>query len=272
MRIPDYHIHSNYSPDASMCLQEAIEAARKAGITDMCFTEHMDLGHHMDMYDRVPDIKEMHDSIQELKIFYPDIKIGCGLEAGYIKETAYETAKVILQENFDYVLLSTHCVDGLDCGRPESKRGRDKETAYRRYLETVYESVTDDRLMEAYDCIGHIGYIAKGRHYEDNTFSYEMFPGLFDEILLKIIKNGKGIEVNVSGIQSAGHVLPHPSIISRYYELGGRIITTGSDAHKPENVGVNIPKALDIIKKCGFREIALYNGRLPHFEKIENEG
>ena len=42
------------------------------------------------------------------------------------------------------------------------------------------------------------------------------------------INIGKGIEVNTSGINRAGHVLPHPSIIRRYRELGGRIITIGS--------------------------------------------
>lgn len=87
---------------------------------------------------------------------------------------------------FDYVLLSTHCVDGIDCYLPESKRDRDKVTSYKRYLETVYESVIDDNLTEYYDCIGHIGYIAKCNHYEDNLFSYEMFPELFDKILKEI--------------------------------------------------------------------------------------
>ena len=268
MILPDYHIHTSFSPDSKMDPEEAVRAAMASGVTNLCFTEHMDLGHHMEMYDQVPDFAKMEETVSLLREKYPEIRIGKGIEAGYIPETAEQTAEVLAGQSFDYVLLSTHCVAGMDCGVPESKRGQDKITAYQRYLETVYESVTDDRLTAYYDCVGHIGYIAKGLHYEDNAFSYEMFPALFDKILLEIIKRGKGIEVNTSGIDRGGHVLPHPSIMLRYKELGGRRITIGSDAHKSQNVGAYIKDAVNIISEAGFEEITLFKNREPRFVKI----
>lgn len=268
MRLPDFHIHSNYSPDSMMNPSEAVESAIKSGITDMCFTEHMDLGHHMKSFDRIPNFGEMHSTICNLRETYPAINIRYGLEVGYLSQTAVQTADILSQQKFDYVLLSTHCVDGLDCYVPESKRGKDKMTAYRRYLETLYESISNRVLLEHYDCIGHIGYIAKCNHYEDNTMSYQLFPKLFDEILSLIIGNGKGIEVNTSGLKRAGHVLPHPSIISRYRELGGRIITIGSDAHTPDRVGANVEDTIKIIKDCGFKEFTLFSQRTPEFCSI----
>lgn len=271
MVLPDYHVHTSYSPDSKMNPEEAIRAAMATGVTELCFTEHMDLGHHMKMYNRIPDFAGMNETISRLREKYPEINIGKGIEVGYIPDTAEQTAEVLSEQNFDFVLLSTHCVDGLDCGLPESKRGRDKITAYKRYLETVYDSVTDDRLTEYYDCVSHIGYIAKGLHYEDNTFPYQMFPELFDKILREIIKSGKGIEVNTSGIDRGGHVLPHPSIIRRYRELGGRIITIGSDAHKSQNVGAYIKDAVAIIANAGFEKITLFQNREPSFVKITRE-
>lgn len=268
MVLPDYHVHTSFSPDSKMEPEEAIHAAIASGVTEICFTEHMDLGHHMELYDRAPDFTGMERTMLRLQTQYPEITIRKGIEVGYISETAKQTAEVLAKQNFDFVLLSTHCVDGLDCGLPESKRGRDKLTAYQRYLETVYASVVDDRLTEYYDCVSHIGYIAKGLHYEDNEFPYQMFPELFDKILREIIKRGKGIEVNTSGIDRGGHVLPHPSIIQRYRELGGRIITIGSDAHKPEKVGAHIKDAMDIIAKAGFKEITVFENREPRFITI----
>ena len=268
MILPDYHIHTSYSPDSTMDPEEAVRAAIAAGVTHLCFTEHMDLGHHMEMYDKAPDFEGMDETISRLREKYPEITIGKGIEAGYIPETAEQTADVLAKQNFDYVLLSTHCVDGMDCGVPESKRGQDKLTAYKRYLETVYASVTDDRLTKYYDCVGHIGYIAKGLHYEDNTFPYELFPELFDEILREIIKRGKGIEVNTSGIDRGGHVLPHLSIIRRYKELGGRMITIGSDAHRVQSVGAHIKETVDIVKKAGFEVITVFKNREPFYCKI----
>ena len=268
MILPDYHIHTSFSPDSKMDPEEAVHAAMASGVTNLCFTEHMDLGHHMEMYDQVPDFAKMEETVSLLREKYPGINIGKGIEVGYISETAEQTAEVLAGQSFDYVLLSTHCVAGMDCGVPESKRGQDKITAYQRYLERVYASVTDDRLTEYYDCVGHIGYIAKGLHYEDNTFLYQMFPELFDKILLEIIKRGKGIEVNTSGIDRGGHVLPHSSIMRRYKELGGRRITIGSDAHKSQNVGAYIKDAVNIISEAGFEEITLFKNREPSFVKI----
>lgn len=271
MRIPDFHIHSHYSPDSSMEPAKAVEAAVNAGVTDMCFTEHMDLGHHMESFNRIPTFEEMYSSICSLRQQYPNINIGYGLEAGYIPATAKQTAQIISQQKFDYVLLSTHCVDGLDCYLPESKRGRDKTTAYTRYLETLYESIADNTLSDSYDCIGHIGYIAKCNYYEDNTMPYQLFPELFDAILSLIIKKDKGIEVNTSGIKRAGHILPHPSILRRYRELGGRIVTIGSDAHTPDRIGEHISDTIKLIHTCGFNEIATFSQRKPVFHSISFE-
>jgi len=269
MVLPDYHVHTLFSPDSKMEPEEAILAARASGVTDICFTEHMDLGHHMESFNRIPDFERIENSISQLRKKYPEINIGKGIEVGYIPDTAKQTAAVLSGQTFDFVLLSAHCVDGIDCYLPESKRDRDKVTAYERYLETVYDSVMDDNLTECYDCISHIGYIAKCNHYEDNTFPHQLFPELFDKILREIIKRGKGIEVNTSGINRAGHMLPHPSIIRRYHELGGRIITIGSDAHKPQNVGAYIKDAIDIIAEAGFQEITLFKNREPSFISIK---
>ena len=48
---------------------------------------------------------------------------------------------------------------------------------------------------------------------------------------------GKGIELNTGGFKyGLGHPNPCEDIIKRYKELGGEIITLGSDAHKCESL------------------------------------
>ena len=237
MILQDYHIHTSFSPDCEMEPEVAVNAAITMGMTDICFTDHMDLGHATDGFNKVPDLEKMQRAVQKLREKYPQIRIGHGLELGYMAESVEDSVQALSGHKFDYVILSVHCVDGVDCYYPEATKGRTKEVMYRRYLETVLESVKEDRLLDFYDCVGHIGYISKCRHYEENSLTYEMFPELLDEILTTIIRNGKGIEVNTSGIDKVGHVLPHPSIVKRYKELGGTILTTGSDAHTPERVG-----------------------------------
>lgn len=265
---PDFHIHSSFSPDSTMLREDAVQTAIQKGITDLCFTEHMDLGHHMESFNRVPNFDGMLASVRTLREQFPEINIYRGLEAGYLPSSAAETAKVLSTQSLDYVILSTHCVDEIDCYLPEFKRNMDKATAYKRYLETLYESVADSTLTDYYDCIGHIGYIAKCKHFAENELPYEFAPKLFDEILSLIIKKGKGIEVNTSGLNKAGHTLPHPSIIQRYRELGGKIITVGSDAHTMNRVGEHIIIAIQIVKDCGFKEIAICRNHAPKFYSI----
>lgn len=237
MKFQDYHIHTNFSPDCKMEPEVAVDSAIKMGLSEICFTDHMDLGHATEGFNRVPDFEQMQTTVQNLREKYPQIHIGHGLELGYMRESVEESVNAISGHHFDYVILSVHCVDGVDCYYPEATKGRDKQTMYRRYLETVLESVKEERLQDFYDCVGHIGYISKCRHYEENSLTYDMFPELLDEILITIIQNGKGIEINTSGIDKVGHVLPHPSIVKRYKELGGTILTTGSDAHTLDRVG-----------------------------------
>jgi len=266
--VPDFHVHSNFSPDSSMLREEAVRTALQIGITSLCFTEHMDLGHHMEDFNRIPDFEDMHHSLKELQEQFPELSLYCGLEAGYLSSTAKETAAVLASQTLDYVILSTHCVDGIDCYLPEFKRNMNKVTAYTRYLATLYESITDDCLTDYYDCIGHIGYIAKCRHFKENELPYDFAPKLFDEILSLIIKRGKGIEVNTSGIDKVGHPLPHPSIICRYRELGGKIITLGSDAHTTDRVGKHIADTQKLVKTCGFDEVAVFEKHEPKFYKL----
>lgn len=265
MRITDFHIHTHFSPDSKTTPQQAAEAALQSGVTDLCFTDHMDLGHPTKIFDHIPPFAEMKECVRGLRQDYPQLNLRFGLEAGYMESHAEQIARAVQQERFDYVILSTHCQDGMDCFRPQEGQLASKEVFYTRYLETVYQSVCDERLTDCWDCTGHIGFVAKCNHYEDNTFDYAFSPALIDAILQRIIKAGKGIEVNTSGLTRAGHLLPHPTILSRYRELGGRIITMGSDAHTPERVGGNIPLVLQTLRECGFAEYCIFEQRNPQW-------
>ena len=72
MRIPDYHMHTQFSPDSRMTQQDAVEAAIRMGVTDLCYTEHMDLGHPNPAFDRVPRFAEMQAGIDALQAQYPE--------------------------------------------------------------------------------------------------------------------------------------------------------------------------------------------------------
>ena len=90
-----------------------------------------------------------------------------------------------------------------------------------------------------------------------------------DEIIRLLIDKGLGMEINTGGYAAGlGHPNPHEDILKRYRELGGEIVTIGSDAHAPERIAADFDRACSILKKCGFRYHAIFRKRKPTFELI----
>ena len=92
--------------------------------------------------------------------------------------------------------------------------------------------------------------------------------GINDEILKELIHNGKGIEINTGGLFHLPFANPHKKILMRYRELGGEILTTGSDGHTPERIAHAFDKLPELLKECGFKYTTIFKNRKPEWIKI----
>lgn len=96
-----------------------------------------------------------------------------------------------------------------------------------------------------------------------------------DVLLRTLIENGKGIELNVADLVPGGRedpllmTFPSVDILRRYRELGGDIITVGSDAHNTKAAGIGIREGYELLQDCGFRYTAIYRRHKPEFKRIE---
>ena len=98
---------------------------------------------------------------------------------------------------------------------------------------------------------------------------YNEFKPITDKILKALIEKEKGIEINTSGFKyGLNHTHPQFPIVKRYKELGGKIITVGSDAHRPEQITFKFDVAYRMLKEAGFDEISLFREKKPIFVKI----
>ena len=81
--------------------------------------------------------------------------------------------------------------------------------------------------------------------YED-----DQIEDILMEILKKAISDGKGIEVNTSNFRyHLSDQTPSRKILKMYYDLGGKILTFGSDTHQKEHVGYKIEEVKEIVKE-----------------------
>ena len=108
-----------------------------------------------------------------------------------------------------------------------------------------------------YDVVGHIGYIARYVPYADRSFSLEEFGAEIDDILLTIIAKDKILEVNSASKMQETMTLPSENILRRYYELGGRKISFGSDAHFKERIADKREEVADVLRRIGFAHVTV---------------
>lgn len=264
----DFHLHSNFSGDSTAKMEDMIRSGIKRKLTHMCFTEHHDID-YVYVDNQTPIFLLNVDSylydLATLKEKYRNqIQILFGVELGIQAHIKKELLMFIRKQEYDFIIASAHICHGRDPYYPSFFEGRTSWAAYEEYFSAILEDI---KAFENYDVFGHLDYVVRYGKDKNKNYTYAQHADLIDEILRLLIENEKGIELNTGGFR-AGLNEPNPSIdiIRRYKELGGEIITVGSDAHRPEDIASHFDKASDILKSLGFKYYCIYENRLPEFK------
>lgn len=255
----DYHMHTTVSFDAKDDAKSMLAAAEAKGLKEICFTDHIDYNPYMDMVFKTDVYNAAYDSLTSDKLL-----IRRGMEFGLAPDNQAQLKKDLQRRHFDFVIGSVHCVGDDDVYMPPYWQGKTRDQAIRLYLETTLECV---RAHEDYDVLGHLTFIAKARANPQRALiPYDHYPALFDEILKELVRHEKGMELNTSGRDLCGGTLPTLDFFQRFYDLGGRIVTVGSDAHNVERVGQHTDEAVYALKKI-FGYVCTFEDRRPIFHK-----
>lgn len=157
-----------------------------------------------------------------------------------------------------------HEVDDKEFWTQDFQRDKTQEEYNMRYYEELLYLV---RHYHNYSVLGHMDLIT--RYDNEGIYPFENIKPIVSKILKTVIADGKGIEVNTSshryGIED---LTPSRDILKLYKELGGRIITIGSDSHKPEHLGVYIDETKVWLKELGFNEVCTYEKMMPVFHEL----
>lgn len=264
--INDYHIHTHFSSDCIVNPEEYVERAMRLGIKEICFTDHVDFDYpeiNGEELFRV-DIDRYFKELTELKDKYADvIKIKIGIELGVNPSVYEQNHDFVTKYPFDFVIGSSHIVNGIDPYYPEYWENRPIDEGIMDYYEAILKNVT---FYNDYDVYGHLDYVR--RYVKDKSYVYidEKFYDITEMILKNIISKGHGIELNTRGLQEGfTPYIPTIVILERYKQLGGEIVTIGSDSHKLRNLGYGFKTAKDILINAGFKYYSSFENRKPTF-------
>lgn len=272
----DYHVHTIYSDDSDYPMEEVVLDAMKQGIKELCFTDHVDYGVKLDHDDPLPadgknekllnvDYPAYFNQFKELKRKYQqEITLRFGLEFGIQKETIPNFETLFASYPFDFILLSIHQINNQEFWTGEFQVGKTHAQCYREYYE---EMLTVVKNYHNYSCLAHMDLIRRYLNKEENTF--EENKEILREILSYIIADGKGIEVNTSSIRyQIPDTTPSVDILTLYKELGGDMITIGSDSHTPEQLGTYIEESKKLLKDLGFRHYCTFEQMKPAYHPL----
>lgn len=262
----DYHIHTIHSGDGKSTIDEVCESAIKKGLKEIAVTEHFEPISTDKEYKFYKPLICRDEIINANEIYKGKLKIKMGVELGQ-PHLFLETSNAVLKKtSFDYIIGSAHKLPGDTDFSHVDYSIISMEDACQMYINQIRELVS----LADFDCVGHLDLV---KRYSTSIYKkrvtlmvqYE----LLKEVLKLIISKGKGIEINTSGLrQVPRETMPGVDVLKLYHELGGEILTIGSDAHRAVDVAEGIDTAIENAKQAGFKHLTIFNERKPQWIAI----
>ncbi|MFQ7317897.1 MAG: histidinol-phosphatase HisJ family protein [Massilimicrobiota timonensis] len=273
----DYHVHTDYSDDSTYLMEDVVKDGIKKGLSEICFTDHVDYGIKYDWDD--PRAFQTRDGMCFANVNYPEytkeiaelkekyknqITLKMGLEFGIQTHTIQQYQKLFSQYPFDFIILSIHQVEDQEFWTQDFQKGKTQLEYNLGYYQELLDVI---KVYKDYSVLGHLDLIT--RYDLEGTLDFAYIKDIVREILEIVIKDGKGIEINTSYYRyGLKDMTPSRDILKLYKELGGKIITIGSDSHKPEHLGAYIEAAKEELKKLGFEYYCTYDKMKPIFHEL----
>ncbi len=259
----DYHMHSTVSYDGMGTAREMAEAAAAAGLQEICFTDHLDYTHAQPREKtcfQADDYAKAYDAL-----WIPGLQIRRGVEVGLAPWNVQQIQEDLSARQYDFVLGSVHFIEDVDPYFPEFWIGKTGAQAEQMYFEEMLRCL---QLHDDFDVLGHLTYISKLQaNPSQRIVPLSQYRDMAAEIMRVLVEKGKGMEINTSGMDRCGDFLPGEEYLRLFKDLGGSIVTVGSDAHSAERVGQYTVQACRLAGAI-FGHVCTFRNRQPIFHKL----
>ena len=277
--LADFHVHSEFSDDSTYPVTDVCRDAIKRNLEEICFTDHVDYGVKPDsdhpelahLIDGIPSINVDYDryfpTVEAMRErFADDLTVRCGLELGVQTHTIerYERLLDRWGDHLDFAILSIHQVGDKEFWDGSFQEGRTQDEYNEAYYQELLAVV---ERFHGYSILGHLDLIK--RYDPAGIYPFEKTRDITAAILERIIADGKGIEVNTSSFRyGLPDLQPCTEILELYRDLGGTIVTIGSDSHEPDHLGSYIAYVQRRLSALGFKAFCTFEGKEPHFHEL----
>lgn len=262
----DYHVHSDFSSDCDFSMEQMIHGAINTGLKELSFTDHVDYDYCDDSIEFLVDYEKYFNKLKHLQEKYKNrISIKKGIEMGLQPHLVDKCSKDIRSHDFDFVICSLHTAQNKDLYLGNFFSGKTQQEAYEDYFKDVLKVVSS---YGDFSILGHLDIVRRYGNFEKPLKNRD-FKDLIEMVLKKLIEKGKGIEINTSGFRyNLGIYSPCDDVLKMYKDLGGEIITLGSDSHNPNTLAYKFDDVYKDLHSAGFKYITTFEKMKPKFIKL----
>jgi histidinol-phosphatase (PHP family) len=253
----DSHMHTCFSTDSKMKMDEAVARARQLNI-GIVITEHMDIAYPEAMA-FIFDVEKYFEDYHK----YRNENVLLGIEMGMSADCLEENCRLVETYPFDYVIGSVHVVDNIDIYSEQFYQGRSKQKVYEQYFQAMKQCVA---CFDGIHSLGHIDYISRYARFSDPEIYYHEFRDCIDDVLRILAQKGKALEINTRRLSTYEVVENIMPIYKRFYELGGRLVTIGSDAHHVKDIARGLQVGMEIAERSKLDVVYFKEGK-PQYQK-----
>ncbi|WP_203247385.1 histidinol-phosphatase HisJ family protein [Sporosarcina beigongshangi] len=254
----DYHHHTNHSFDSTATMVDVCNTAVDKGIKEVCFTEHYSVNPVAPTYGHIV-FKDYLKEIAECRALFNNqliIKAGIELCEPHLLKDQYAASLAPL--NLDFILGSIHNLNEQKLRIYLENHG--EKVAYTNYFLEVLNMVRHADI----DIIAHLDLLKRYAFPLYGHYVFEEYKDIVAAILETAIERNIGVEINTSGWRTTLNApLPSIEILQLYRDLGGELLTIGSDSHAATTVGSHLEEAVLLAKSCGFKHVYKYEKRKP---------
>lgn len=270
--LADTHIHSHFSHDSDSKMADICRAAKEKNIGVVCITDHADVKPHSDLQEMAQNRQEVYREIRETACEGVELLVGIELACGgfYPDNSIFDraTQTLLTVGQYDCVIGSVHSVGATSTARNDYAAMSKMDLV--AYLDRYFDAALAMLEYGKPDVLAHLTYPLR---YINGKFGKEMDWRLLEPkirlVLQTVIQNGIALEINTSCLGTEyDQLLPNEDILKLYLQMGGKLLTLGSDAHKAEKLGKGFGQTVQLLKSLGVTELQYVKKRKFHAYKI----
>ncbi|MFO8183952.1 MAG: PHP domain-containing protein [Candidatus Aegiribacteria sp.] len=264
MPLADMHVHTSDSPDAEISAAELAGLGMEEGLVAIGFVAHMDMNPADHCFNSLDPAGYRKSLAKASRTAGDRLTVSKGLEVGEPHRFGKQAGELVDYSDYDFIVGALHYLDndGLVLGGDVFKEGDHLAVVEEYYRETLAMVETAEM-----DVLAHLGLFRRGlamAGLDTSLDETELWPGTVRRILETLIAREMALELNTSGLRRAERMTyPTPRVLELYGELGGKLVTLGSDTHRRSHLFHGLTSGAALLREKGFSSCNLYRNRQP---------